>query len=82
MYVGLARAVLLKPALLPALARRAWTFRARDWYGRPPFLPVPPRSYMRWRMETAYGDSTTVPPVDGLGRYLRWASEMREERTL
>ena len=46
----------------------------------------PPSLDMRWCMETAYGDSATVPPVDELGRYLRWALEMRErarwERTL
>ena len=33
---------------------------------------------MRWRMETAYGDPATVPPIDEVGRYLRWASQMRE----
>src|SRR2546430_7431012 len=50
-----ARAVLdLRLAL--DLARLAWSFRARDWYRRPPFLPLPPRDYLRWRMFTAYGD--------------------------
>ena len=29
-------------------------------------------------METAYGDPTAVPPIDELGRYLRWASVMRD----
>lgn len=29
-------------------------------------------------METAYGDPATVPPIDELGRYLRWASGMRD----
>jgi hypothetical protein len=27
----------------------------RDWYRRPPFLPLPPKDYVRWRWHTAYG---------------------------
>jgi len=57
----------------------AWAFRARDWYSRPPFLPLPPHSYMRWRMETAYGDPDAVPPQAELERYLVWTSSMRRE---
>jgi len=59
------------------MARTAWAFRARAWYRRPPFLPVPPASYMRWRMETAYGDPGAVPSVAELERYLVWTSRMR-----
>jgi len=55
----------------------AWAFRARSWYRRPPFLPVPPRSYIRWRMETAYGDANAMPSDDELERYLRWTEQMR-----
>ena len=25
------------------------------WYRRFPFLPVPPRKYLKWRFQTAYG---------------------------
>lgn len=78
MYLKLAQAALLRPSVLPDLLRMAWAFRARNWYRRPPFLPIPPRAYMRWRMETAYGDPGTMPPKDEMGRYLRWASQMRE----
>ena len=27
-----------------------------DWYKRFPFLPVPPRKYLSWRFQTAYGN--------------------------
>jgi hypothetical protein len=32
-------------------------FRAipHDWVRRAPFLPIPPKSYIQWRMRTAYG---------------------------
>src|SRR3989449_7783871 len=46
----------VNPRLALDLARLAWSFRARDWYRRPPFLPLPPRDYLRWRVFTAYGD--------------------------
>jgi len=38
------------------LFRICWIFRARGWYLRPPFLPLPPKKYLQWRIETAYGD--------------------------
>src|SRR3989449_5514430 len=40
---------IVNPRLALDLARLAWSFRARDWYRRPPFLPLPPRDYLRWR---------------------------------
>ena len=77
LYGTLARLALRRPRLVPDMIRSAWAFRARGWYRRPPFLPVPPAGYVRWRMETAYGDPGAVPPADELERYLRWGSEMR-----
>lgn len=68
---------LRRPRLIPRLIGAGWAFRARGWWRRPPFLPLPPTSYLRWRMETAYGAADAVPSDDELERYLRWASEMR-----
>lgn len=71
------RAALGRPAMIPDLVSAAWAFRRRDWYRRPPFLPLPSRGYLRWRMETAYGDPAAVPPVEDLRRFLRWARQTR-----
>ena len=65
-----------RPSLWPRLLRAAWRFRARDWYRRPPFLPVPPREYLAWRLYTAYGAEGGEPDADALERYLRWISIM------
>lgn len=70
---------LRRPRMIPNLVRAAWAFRARTWYKRPPFLPLPPRSYLRWRMETAYGDPEAAPPIDELERYLLWTARMRAQ---
>ena len=69
----LARSV-VDPTLARALVVVSWRFRDRAWYRRVPFLPVPSRSYTRWRMHTAYGDPESVPTVEEAIRYVRWAA--------
>src|SRR5688572_4111837 len=41
---------LRNPAIGVALIRVAWRFRQRGWYTRFPFLPLPAKPYLRWRM--------------------------------
>jgi hypothetical protein len=65
---------LLSPSTARALLVVAWRFRRNRWYLRFPFLPLPARDYVRWRMYTAYGDADAVPPVQDVIRYARWAA--------
>jgi hypothetical protein len=65
------------PRLIAPLLASAWRFRRREWYRRPPFLPVPPAEYVAWRLNTAYGRDDAVPTADELRRYLSWTSRMR-----
>jgi hypothetical protein len=65
---------LLNPAVGVALVRAGWRFRRRRWYARFPFLPLPAPAYLRWRMHTAYGHDSAVPPADDVIRYARWAA--------
>ena len=76
-YVGLVKVAMRRPGLIPAMLAAAWAFRANRWYRQPPFIPIPSGAYMRWRMETAYGDGNTVVPFRDLERYLRLGSDMR-----
>lgn len=71
---------LLRPRLLAGMARAAWRFRARGWWRRAPFLPLPPREYLDWRLHTAYGDDGAAPSVEELQRYLGWANRMHRTR--
>jgi hypothetical protein len=71
----LALRAVVRPRLAVDLLRLTWSFRARGWYRRPPFLPLPPPEYMRWRMFTAYGDEAAVPPVEDVVRFARWRRE-------
>lgn len=65
--------LLRRPLLLGPLLHAAWRFRARGWWRRPPFLPMPPRAYLEWRLETAFGEAGYLPGPAQLERYLRWA---------
>ncbi len=72
----LALRALIRPRLALDLVRLTWSFRARGWYRRAPFLPLPPRDYLRWRMATAYGDEDAVPPLEDVVRFARWRREV------
>ena len=76
-YLSMTGLALRRPRAIPHLVRAAWAFRARHWYRHAPFLPLPPVSYMRWRLDTAYGDPDATPPAEELERYLAWGTEMR-----
>jgi hypothetical protein len=78
-WPSLAARLALRAAVRPRLAvdllRTAWAFRRRRWWARAPFLPLPDRTYLRWRMYTAYADEDAVPPADDVARFARWRRE-------
>ena len=67
-----ARAI-LSPSLAVALVTVVWRFRRRGWYARFPFLPLPSKPYIAWRMYTAYGSEDALPSADEVERYARWS---------
>ncbi len=74
--LSLSARAMVNPRLALDLLRVVWAFRARGWYHRPPFLPLPPSEYVRWRMYTAYGDEQAVPPAEDVMRFARWRREV------
>ena len=76
-WLSLSLSLALRAVVNPPLARDlvtvAWRFRRRAWYRRFPFVPVPSRQYVEWRMFTAFGDHQAVPAVPDVIRYARWA---------
>lgn len=67
---------IVNPRIAWELASLAWAMRRRGWYRTPPFLPLPPVEYVRWRMDTAYGDENAVPPVRDVLRFARWRRDL------
>lgn len=72
---GLVWRGILNPRLALDLLRTAWAFRRRRWWAEAPFLPLPDRAYLRWRMYTAYADEAAVPPAGDVVRFARWRRE-------
>jgi hypothetical protein len=66
----------VNPRVALDLVALAWSMRRRGWYREPPFLPLPPAEYVRWRMLTAYGDEDAVPPVADVIRLARWRRDL------
>lgn len=73
-------AAVRRPVILLSMLRAASRFRARGWWKRPPFLPLPPREYLEWRFHTAYGDDGRAPTAGEVERYLAWANRMHASR--
>ena len=68
-----AAAVARRPDLWPAAARQAWRLVPRRWWSTPPFLPVPDRSWVRFRLEAQYGGDGRGPVVArDLVAFLEW----------
>jgi hypothetical protein len=73
-------AVLKRPALWPTAVRQWRRLTPDGWWRRAPFLPVPSRDYMRFRLLTQYGDSERAPDPDDVVNYLAWCRTCRRRR--
>ena len=47
------------PGLWATGLRQVWVLAGPGWWRRPPFLPLPDAAYLRFRLETAYGEPGT-----------------------
>ncbi len=60
-----------RPSLWWTAGRQLRRTVAPRWWARRPFLPVPDATYVRYRMETAYG-THGVPNAADVIAYLEW----------
>ncbi|HEV7887923.1 MAG TPA: hypothetical protein VGO92_10210 [Acidimicrobiales bacterium] len=67
----------LAVAARPRLWAAALTLVPPRWWRRPPFLPVPDRRYLAFRMETQYGRSDAKADPADVVVYLEWCRTMR-----
>ena len=70
--VSAAAAIAGHPSLWSTGLRQYRRLVPRRWWRRRPFLPVPDAGYLRFRLQTAYGDEEQRPAPDDLVTYLRW----------
>lgn len=65
-------AVVRRPTLWPTAARAVPALARREWWRHFPFLPLPDRAYLRWRIATAYGSPAARVDEDDVVAYLEW----------
>lgn len=70
-------AIAARPALWRPAARQLRTLAPDRWWARRPFLPLPDRHWMAFRMTTAYGDPAAPLAVDDVLTWLRWSESVR-----
>lgn len=69
-----------RPWLWVTALRQAMRLAPRGWWREKPHLPVPDAEYLRFRLQTQYGDSRHGPTRHDLVTYLEWCR--RHERVL
>lgn len=66
-----ALAVARRPRLWPTGLRMYRRTVPAGWWRAKPFLPVPDRDYLAFRLQTEYGAADAPDPADVV-RYLEW----------
>jgi hypothetical protein len=73
-------AVARRPGLWSTALGQARALARRRWWARPPFLPLPDRRWLAFRLETQYGDARHPPVPDDVITWLEWARRNRGSR--
>ena len=66
------------PTLWATAARQLVVLARPRWWAGPPFLPLPDRAYLEFRLQTMYGDPAHVGEPEDLLTYLRWCRSWPE----
>ena len=64
-----------RPGLWPTAAIQTGRLVPPGWWRRAPFLPLPSREYVRFRLRTQYG-ATGEPAPGDVVTYLEWCRQM------
>jgi hypothetical protein len=72
-----AAAVLRRPSLWLTALGQLVVLAEPGWWRRWPPVPMPDREYLRFRMQTMYGDPEHEAEPDDLVAYLHWCRGMR-----
>ncbi|MFN8017899.1 MAG: hypothetical protein U0P45_07225 [Acidimicrobiales bacterium] len=78
-WASAAKAVLVRPSLWGVAVVQLFRLAQPGWWRRAPFLPVPDRDYLAFRLETQYG-SDPHPEAHDVVTYLHWCRTFRQVR--
>jgi hypothetical protein len=65
-------AIARRPQLWPVALRQVFVLAAPRWWRHWPPLPLPDPAYLRFRLQTQYGDPGRQPEPDDVVTYLHW----------
>lgn len=66
-------AIVARPRLWPVALGTAGSLISRSWWRHRPFVPVPDRQWLKFRIVTAYGgDGGTAISADDVITFLEW----------
>ena len=72
-------AVIVRPTLWVTAVRQLARLAPTGWWKRAPFVPVPPRNYMEFRLVTQYGGEHGALQADIRAQdvvdYLQWCKQ-------
>ena len=74
-WVGAGLAVVRRPDLWWTAGRQGLRLAPSGWWRRWPPLPRPDPTYLRFRMETAYGQADHDPEPADVVAYLEWCRQ-------
>jgi hypothetical protein len=69
---GAALALASHPTLWPTAVRQIFVLATPGWWREAPHLPLPDPAYLRFRLQTAYGDPVHDPDPADVVTYLHW----------
>ncbi len=67
--------VLRHPSLWSTALRQWLVLVPSRWWTTAPYLPMPSRAYLQFRLVTQYGDNTHRPEPEDVLNYLRWCRD-------
>jgi hypothetical protein len=67
-----ALAVVVRPSLWGTAVRQVLVLAEPGWWRASPRLPIPEPGYLRFRLQTAYGDPDRDPDPADVVTYLHW----------
>ena len=73
-----AAAVLRRPSLWPIAVGQVLRLARPGWWHRWPPVPAPDEAYLRFRLQTAYGDPSRPPEPADVVTYLEWCRSTRD----
>jgi hypothetical protein len=81
-WVPVVFAVSRSPRLWGTALRQVARLAPRGWWRRPPFLPLPDRDYLRFRLQTMYGGGSPSARSGDVIAYLRWCKREASDRKI